>query len=436
MLTVRLRRAVPVLVGLVLASSLAMPGSAQAQQGCLPAGEVILPVPWPQQLLAPQRAWGLATGAGQRVAVVSTGVSDTPVLAGAVAARSDFAPAEQFGEPSGEIDCLGIGTGVAGIVAAPPGDGQGFHGMAPDAEILDAKVVGDQFPPGAEPAESVAPGPLARGIDWAVSEGATVIVVPTVAYQDSDDLQDAVDRAIAEDVVVVATVGDEGTGDEGQEEQELEIVPYPAGYPGVIGVGAINEGGLAEGSRAGHVDLVAPGTNLITAYRGDGLGPAGGTSFAAAYVAGSVALLRSYRPELTAVEVAQRLFATAAPAPESVGSARYGYGVVNPHRAMTERVVAGEPVGQPPYAPVALSDEERARQAAQEASDALASRLVLAGLAVATVVLAAVGFGARGRRRRWRAGLAPTIEDHSENDRPSPPRDLFDSRPPQGGPPR
>jgi hypothetical protein len=392
------------------------------QTQCLPSGDAVAPVPWPQPLLAPERAWPLSTGEGQRVAVVSTGVSEPSQLAGAVAASADLAPPPSFGEPSGEPDCLGVGTGVAGIIAAAGADGIGFHGVAPDARILAAKVVGDQFPTDQAMPHSIAPDTLASGIDWAADQDASVIALPTPAYQDSSALQDAVRRAQDAGAVVVASVGEPSA------QEPPGIVPYPAAHDGVIGVGAIAADLSAGISRAGHVDLVAPGVDITTTYPAGGLGVTSGTSYAAAFVAGAVALVREYRPGLSPAEVAHRLFATATPAAEAAGSRRYGYGIVNPYLAMVDRVVEGNPAALPPVAPQVVSEEELARQAAQQRSDALASRLAIGGLAIAAVATTAVVFGAKGRRRRWRAGLAAVPPDRPEDDHPEPPTTLFGRR--------
>lgn len=393
--------------------------AAGAQDNCAGSGETVAPVPWPQQLLAPEQAWPHSTGAGQRVAVVSTGIAETPYLAGAVTGRVDLAPAPQFGEPSGVPDCLGIGTGVAGIIVAARTDGVGFQGLAPDVSILDAKVVGDQFPSALEQPSEVPPDTVAAGIDWAVDQDATVIVVPTITYRDSDPLRDAVDGALAAGIVVVASVG------EPAQVENLALDPYPAAYDGVIGVGAIAADGTAGVSRASHVDLVAPGVEIVTTYPGDGLGPATGTEFAAAFVAGSAALVRAYRPGLSPEQVMHRLFAAATPASEGVGSARYGYGIVNPYHAILDRVVEGTPAALPPFAPAQVSDRELARRADRERSDALASRLIIGGLALAAALVAAAVLITRARQRRWRTGIAANPAERLEDDHPEPPRELF-----------
>lgn len=377
-------------------------------------------MPWPQDQLAPDLVWPFSTGAGQRVAVVGSGVAATGQLAGAVAEAADLAPPpEPFSpEPSGEADCRGIGTGVAGIVAGRPRDGVGFHGMAPDADILSAKVVGDQFPADREPAGSVAPDPLAAALDWAVERGATVIVVPTITYQDSGALRAAVRRAV-QTAVVIAPVG------EPAQDEPPDLVPYPAGYDGVVGVGAIAEDGAA-GSRAGRVDLVAPGDGLLTSYPDGGLGRAEGSAFAAGYVAGAAALVRGYRPELPPAAVVRRLLATATPAPEGVGSPAYGYGIVNPYQAVLDRLADRDPVPHPSITPAVLSDAQRARLADRARSDALASGLAVAGLALAAGIAATAALGRSGRLRRWRAGLADPPPVRTRDDRPEPPVELFD----------
>lgn len=415
-------KAVRVLGALLAATALgvlAPHGVAHGQSRCVPPGEVITPVPWAQSLIAPQRAWPLSTGADQRVAVVGTGIGPSPFLSGVVSDRVDLAPKPSFGEPSGERDCLGLGTAVAGIIAAASQAGVGFHGVAPDVKLLDAKIVGDQYPSGRDPSDTVAPAHLARGIEWATEQDATVIVVPTITYDDSARLRDAVAAAIDAGAVVVASVG------EPAQNEPPGMVPYPAAYDGVIGVGALSPDGTAHVSRTGYVDLVAPGVELTTTYPGGGLGIVSGTGFAAAYVAGSVALLRAYRPELGPADVARQLFATAAPAPEGVGSPRYGYGIVSPYHAMVDQLVAGEPAPQPTFEPAVVSDEERARQTAQARSDTFAARLALLGIAVVMLIAIAVGFGSRGRRRRWRPGLAVLPPDLPEDVHPGPPLELL-----------
>ncbi|MBK1783464.1 S8 family serine peptidase [Prauserella cavernicola] len=385
---------------LALTAVAAVPAPALAQQ-CLPEGGQIAQVPWAQDLLAPDLAWQAGTGAGQRVAVISTGVGDSPFLAGTVTGSVDLAPADSSTQRSGRADCLGTGTGAAGIVAGAELAGTGFRGVAPDARILSAKVVGDAYPSGAQPTGAVAPDRIADAVDWAVSQQASVIAVTTVSYHDSARLRASVDRAIAADAVVVAAVGDASQND------PPATVPYPAGHPGVLGVGAITRTTeLAGFSRPGEVDLVAPGDDVVAPYPGGGLGTAAGTAYAAAYVAGSAALVRSYRSDLSAQDITNRLLATATPAGEGTGSAAFGHGIVNPHQAVLAGTAAGVPEAVPPMTTEAVTAQEIARQQDTERSSALAFGLAAAGIALAVLLAAVVVLGPRGRRRRWRSGRA------------------------------
>ncbi|PWV74843.1 Serine protease, subtilisin family [Prauserella marina] len=395
--------------------------AAVAQDRCVPPGTHHAPVPWPQHLLAPDQVWPLSTGRGQRVAVIGTGVETPPQLAGKVSASTDLAPADTTGRDSGRTDCLGIGTGVAGIIAANPEPGTGFRGMAPGATVLSAKVVGDSYP--TQSGDSVDPGILASALDWAVGENATVIAVPVVSYRDSPALRAAVDRALRANTVIVAAVGDTNGQD------DAPLTPYPAAYPGVLAVGAIDTTTTAAGfSRTGPVDLVAPGDNITTTQPGHGLAPVSGTAYAAAYTAATTALVRSYYPDLPAPAVVARLKATAAPAPETPGSTRYGAGIINPHQAITEHTGDGAQTSpntsvsrQPP------TDEEIAAAQATMNGQTLGYTLTAAGIALTLLIAGIIVFGPLGKRRNWRPGNTPTSEEHLlRHHQPEPPRNLFD----------
>lgn len=386
------------------------PGAVAAQQ-CLSDGTVIAPVPAAQQMMAQDRVWPLSTGAGQRVAVIGTGIAANPLLAGQIVDRTSLVPGA-----SADADCLGAGTAVAGIIAARRSDSVGFHGMAPGARLLAVRVVGD------EAAESIPPDTIAAALDWAVDHRATVVAVTAIAYQESEALRQAVRRALAGNVVVVAATGD-------LSKDTLDATPYPAAYDGVLGVGSVGQDGtVSVFSRQQHVSLVAPGADIVTTYPGSGLGAASGTAFATGYVAGAAALVRAYRPGLSTSDVVRRLLATATPAPEGAGSAAYGDGIVNPYQAVTDEITAASPNSVPGPTATTLSESEQDRLADRENSNRLAYLLAGVGVAVAALLAAILGFGARGRRRRWRTGLTPMPADQAESERPEPPVELFADR--------
>lgn len=135
---------------------------------------------------------------------------------------------------------------------------------------------------------------------------------------------------------------------------------------------------------------------------GQGHHRAEGTSYAAPFVAATAALLRQYRPELTATEVAGRIVDSADPAPGRGDG--YGAGVLNPYRAVTE--TPGPVVDRPARAAALPMDGTDPAAAAHRARRAVARHraLLVAGVVGATttaVVLLAVVLP-RGARRRWR----------------------------------
>ncbi|MBQ1011020.1 type VII secretion-associated serine protease mycosin, partial [Micromonospora sp. M51] len=110
------------------------------------------------------------------------------------------------------------------------------------------------------------------------------------------------------------------------------------------------------------------------------------------------------RPELTAAQGAERIIATADPAPGAGHGGGYGAGVLNPYRAVTE-TSGGRPAGALPVAALADDRADPARLARQTRRAAARDRALLVGAVVGmtalTVALLAVVVP-RGARRRWR----------------------------------
>ncbi|MET8150224.1 S8 family serine peptidase, partial [Actinoplanes sp. NPDC005259] len=253
------------------------------------AAQVSKARPYEERMFAPGRLAPFATGDGVRVAVIDSGVdAGHPQLRDRVAAGRDFL----HGEPDGRQDCVGHGTAVASIIAATPAEGAGPRGLAPGATIVPIRVSeqtdtdgGGQS--GGEPAD---PGRFADAIDWAVGPGdADVINMSLVMADDDGRVRDAVARAVAAGVVVVAAAGNHGRADEANPR------PYPASYPDVIGVGAIGANGVAGdfSQRGDWVDVTAPGVQVTFAARGSGHARGDGTSYATPFVSATAAFHRS-----------------------------------------------------------------------------------------------------------------------------------------------
>ena len=278
---------------------------------------------WQLDELQAKAAWRTSTGRGVIVAVIDSGVDGThPDLAGQVLPGVDLVSPDGTDGP----DPVGHGTTVAGLIAGRDDDDLGVVGLAPDAKILPVRVLDGENR--YDDAMIVA-----RGVRWAVDNGARVINLSLGGSGDSPALAAALDYAFARDVVVVACTGNLATSSSPK-------VWYPAREPGVIAVAGLerNSENLWSGSITGHQTvLTAPATALFGARPG-GYWRVQGTSFAAPLVAATAALVRARYPQMSAGDVINRLLVTAKDIGPLGRDDRFGYGLVNPVAALTADV--------------------------------------------------------------------------------------------------
>jgi membrane-anchored mycosin MYCP len=356
------------------------------------------------QRFAPARLAPLATGRGIIIAEIDSGVdANHPQLDGKILPGKDFLHSNS----DARQDCNGHGTGVASIMVAAqatkPDDRKiGFQGLAPNAKILPIRVSEQEDVNGPQPGSHVTSAVLGDAIQWAVAHDAKVINMSLTLDEDNAQVRDAVRYAIEHDVVVVAAVGNKGGAD------YHNIKQYPAAYDGVLGVGSIGaDGVIAPYSNYGPaVDVVAPGQNITMAAVGDGYRLDTGTSYAAPYVAATVALVRERFPDLDVAGVLRRINATADLGAGGQGSPRYGSGVVNPYRALTETVSDEKP--RPLVAAPSQAPDLAAAGLRQRRHESRSTALIVAGVGFGAAVLAALAGAVlpRGKRRRWRAGTS------------------------------
>ncbi|EFE66777.1 serine protease [Streptomyces viridosporus ATCC 14672] len=293
--------------------------------------------PWSLQRVQLDELWSQSKGKGVRVAVIDTGVDvRNPQLKDAVDVKSgrNFLPKglkDEDGDPiergneNGTTDTVGHGTKVAGIIAARPADKTGFVGLAPEATIIpiqqnDAEGHGDT-------------GTLAASIRHAVQAKADVINISqdtSDAAEPAPDLEAAVNEALEQEIVVVASAGNDGAGGNVKK-------TYPASYEGVLAVAASDRNNeRASFSQSGDfVDVAAPGVDMISTVPRGGHCSDNGTSFSAPYVAGVAALIKAKHPDWTQRQIVAQIEQTAERT--VAGHDRLvGWGVVDPVRALTE----------------------------------------------------------------------------------------------------
>lgn len=270
----------------------------------------------------------LTNGAGVVVAVVDSGVSPHPDLAGQVLEGTTF-----LGTGNGQLDGSGHGTGMASVIAAKGVAANRMLGVAPGAKILPVQVLASE--------KVLGLSRIAEGVRWAADHGAKVINVSAGSADLPEGAADAIRYAMDKDAVVIAA-----TGNRTPDGPKWDGVAEPASFPGVLAVlGTDREGRVLDDAvRGPEVVLAAPGQHIPVAapamnghragYRMD----VSGTSVATAVVSGAAALVRARFPELSAPQVIQRLIATADEAGPPGRDPDYGFGRLNLGRALTAEV--------------------------------------------------------------------------------------------------
>ncbi|WP_299554748.1 S8 family serine peptidase [uncultured Tateyamaria sp.] len=188
------------------------------------------------------------------------------------------------------------GTSVAAILIGAPESRS--PGLLPDAALL---AVDAFYRAGAD--ERADAFSIAAGIDWLRVRDVDLLNL-SLAGSENTVLKDAIDRIVAEDVLVIAAAGNNGPH---------SAPAYPAAYETTLAVTAVDAGGTVY-RRAGqgpHIDLAAPGVDVWTAASVSGARWKTGTSFAAPFVTAAAALLRDAQPDATVNEIRGTLIASA-----------------------------------------------------------------------------------------------------------------------------
>ncbi|WP_326696629.1 type VII secretion-associated serine protease mycosin [Streptomyces sp. NBC_01754] len=295
---------------------------------------------WGLEALHTDRAWQTTRGGGITVAVLDTGVDDShPDLTGQVLEGKDFIG---FGAARGDRPWALHGTAMAGIIAGhgSGADGsEGVLGVAPEAKILPGRVILESTDPSRAKARRSRGTALADGIRWAADQGADVINLSlgddseSAHPEPSEDA--AVQYALAKGVSVVASAGN--SGDKGDRPS------YPAAYPGVIAVTAVDKYGThaAFSTRRWYATVSAPGVDVVVANPDRHYYVEWGTSAASAFVSGAVALIRAAHPGLSPAQIKTLLTETAHDAPEGGRDDARGYGLVDPAAAIEAGAAPG-----------------------------------------------------------------------------------------------
>ena len=246
------------------------------------------------KIKAPQ-AWDIQTGNNAiKVAIVDDAMQITHSdLQGMTLSGFDIADNDPNVNPP-TID-WDHGTHIGGLIGANTNNGSGMASLAFGVKLLPVKITSDNSP-------NILISEY-EGVAFAVSQGARVINMSWGAPVPSQTGLAVINDAYNSGVVLVAAAGNDGNSN----------VNYPAGYPGVISVGATNNIDVrASFSNYGStVDISAPGFQMWSLAPNNGTSVKNGTSFSAPLVSAAAALLLSANPSLSPSEVESCLLASA-----------------------------------------------------------------------------------------------------------------------------
>ena len=298
---------------------------------CAEPNDPEFPDQYAHQLIQMTDAWDISTGSHDVVvAVLDTGVdTNHPDLKDNIWVNIDEIPNNEIDDDNnGYVDdvsgwnfennnndvipenswdsILGHGTNVAGVIAADGNNGEGVTGINWQCSIMALRISLD-----------LTSAEVAEGLDYAAANGAHVLNMSfggdTFGPEGDIIINEAIDNAFAQGLLLTASAGNDA----------IAMPNYPAAYYNVMAVASTD----GEDIKTGHsnfgpwVDISAPGTDIVTTDLGGEYISTAGTSFSAPYIGAVGALVLSYRPDLTNMDIRAILENTTDPV---------YYGQVNP----------------------------------------------------------------------------------------------------------
>jgi len=209
------------------------------------------------------------------------------------------------------LDDNGHGTSVAGIIASLD-NGEGTVGVASEANIYSVKTI-----------SSSGSGNLANliaGMTWAIEKDVDIINISISTTYDSPSFKERIDEAVEKGIIVVVSAGNTG-----------EASGYPALYDNVVAVGSTDSNNLLSSfsSRGNNIDIVAPGSSILSTGINDGwYSYSSGTSMSAPYVTGMLAVYKEAYPEKSSKELVELLYQNALDLGSKGKDDLYGHGLV------------------------------------------------------------------------------------------------------------
>ncbi|MDO4803130.1 MAG: S8 family serine peptidase, partial [Prevotellaceae bacterium] len=210
-------------------------------------------------------------------------------------------------------DNIGHGTFVSGLISAELNE-FGIQGVVPKAKIIPLKC----FDTGTTTKVSMIKDAIYDAVD---KYNVDIINMSFGLTQYSVTLENAINYAINNGVIVIAAVGNAGT----------DTIYYPAGFSNVIGIGAVDSNGSVSSFSQNNdsVFVVAPGEGVTSTTNANGYTTKNGTSFSTPIVTGVVAIMKNINGSISTEDVMEILKETSMDKGIEGFDTSYGYGIVN-----------------------------------------------------------------------------------------------------------
>ncbi len=288
-------------------------------------------------------AWNLSQGANVKVAVVDTGVdlNNLDLINNLYSLSYDSETNTSPGQIYGNLLYSNHGTHVAGIISATKNNDYQICGVAPQSKLISISnnIISTN------PNYNLS---LINGINWAVQNGADIINNSWKAFTASEYLEQTIQNAITNGRNGLGTIMVFCSGNNPTLTPAGFSVWYPGNSnPNILVVGAMTSTAQRSNfSRYGNtLDLVAPGSHILSTILNNNLAYYDGTSMATPHVSGVAALILSVNPclsgqqvrdiiEKTCQKVGGYSYATTSGRPNGTWNNEMGYGLVDAHAAV------------------------------------------------------------------------------------------------------
>lgn len=267
------------------------------------------------------RLWAKTKGKGIMVALLDTGIQTHPDLVKNI----DLSKSKSFIDGEGIFDdTVFHGLHVGGIIASENNE-FGVVGVAPETTLVSIKVLNKN---GQSQNRSVE-----RGLEYCLSLNPDIINMSLGNKLPMPETYELIKKLIAKNIIIICSSGNNGETDDAS-------VLYPAKYEECIAVGSSSQSMQMDrslfSSYGMELDLLAPGEQILSTYGNGTYGVLSGSSMAAPFVTGIVALLLSYYKGLNktiSVEDVRKLLLTTA---SDIGKKGFdkesGWGIVDPDK--------------------------------------------------------------------------------------------------------